>query len=112
MSNSEATGETQLDRPMAGFVVRARGEDCKGPPQMNVTVDGVDRYSGMVEAHDWVDVPVVAALGPGLHSLSIAFPNDRFEGPACDRNLFVEGVHFLEAMPADAGPRVGSSDGG
>jgi len=112
MSNSEATGETQLDRPMAGFVVHARGEDCKGPPQMNVTVDGVDRYSGMVEARGWVDVPVSAALGPGLHSLSIAFPNDLFEGPACDRNLFVEGVHFLETMPADAGPRGGSSDGG
>jgi hypothetical protein len=112
MSNSEATGETQLDRPAAGFVVRARGEDCKGPPQMNVTVDGVDRYSGMVAARDWVDVPVTVALEPGLHSLSIAFPNDLFEGPACDRNLFVEGVHFLETMPSDAGPRVGSSDGG
>ncbi len=57
MSNAEAVGETQLDQPAAGLVVRARGEDCKGPPQMNVSVDGVDRFSGMVESPTWIDVP-------------------------------------------------------
>jgi len=103
MSSSEATGETQLDRPVVAMVVRARGEDCKGPPQMNVTVDGTDRFSGMIESADWIDVPIAVALAPGLHTVSIAFPNDLFEGPSCDRNLFVEGVRFLETMPPDAG---------
>jgi hypothetical protein len=103
MSSSEATGETQLDRPVVAMVVRARGEDCKGPPQMNVTVDGADRFSGMIESADWIDVPIAVALAPGLHTVSIAFPNDLFEGPSCDRNLFVEGVRFLETMPPDAG---------
>ncbi len=112
MSDSEATAETQLDRPAAGFVVRARGEDCKGPPRMDVTVDGVDRFSGLVEARDWVEIPVPVTLGAGLHAISIGFPNDLFEGPACDRNLFVEGVHFLETMPADAGAHAGDADGG
>src|SRR6202042_3263881 len=88
---------------VVAMVVRARGEDCKGPPQMNVTVDGADRFSGMIESADWIEVPIAVALAPGLHTVSIAFPNDRFEGPSCDRNLFVEGVRFLETLPADAG---------
>jgi hypothetical protein len=103
MSSSEATGETQLDGPIGAMVVRARGEDCRGPPQMNVTVDGVDRFSGMIESADWIDVPIAVALTPGLHTISIAFPNDQYEGPSCDRNLYVEGVRFLENMPPDAG---------
>jgi hypothetical protein len=103
MSSSEATGETQIDRPMAGFLVRARADLCKGPPQMNITVDGIDRYSGMVESRDWIDVPVPVALAAGPHTLSIAFPNDEFQGPACDRNLYVEGLHFIESMPVHDG---------
>jgi hypothetical protein len=103
MSSAEATGETQLDRAMAGLVVRARADDCKGPPQMNVTVDGIDRFSGMVDSREWIDVPVPVALSTGPHSISIAFPNDRFDGPSCDRNLYVDEVRFVESMPADAG---------
>jgi len=106
MQSSEAIGETQLDGPMAGLAVRARGEDCHGPPEMDVTVDGVDRFTGAIRNRDWADTVIPLALNPGLHNVAITFPNDAYEGPGCDRNLFVEGIRFLSSLP-DAGAALG-----
>lgn len=110
MQTSEVIAETTLDAPAAGIAVRDRGENCKGPPRMEVTVDGVDRFGGPIDNSAWADTVIPVALDAGIHSVSISFPNDYYEGPPCNRNLFVEGVHFLAKLPAPAAD--GGADGG
>jgi hypothetical protein len=114
MQTSEISGETMLDAPVAGLAIRDRGEDCKGPPHMQVTIDGVDRFAGPIANAAWGDTVIPLPLAAGQHAVTVAFPDDYYEGPQCDRNLFVEGVHFLATLPvapADAGVDGGPHGG-
>jgi len=81
-------------RGSGALTVWAKADVCSGSPQMTVTVDGksaaftVSRTSGF----DAFVTPF--AVASGSHSVSVAFTNDYYTGPSCDRNLHVGGVAF------------------
>jgi hypothetical protein len=95
MSSGSVTSQLRLDRSAAGLVVRARADLCKGPPEMDITVDGKVLAHLTVDSVSWMDYPVPVNLEAGLHRISIGFPNDLYEPPACDRNLYIDAVRAL-----------------
>ena len=99
MSEATAIGQTELAAAAAGFSVRARGDQCQGGPELRVSVDGVERAAVIVSATAWTDYPVAVPLEPGIHSVAVGFDNDRYDGPGCDRNLYLDTVRVLAAMP-------------
>jgi hypothetical protein len=88
------------------LVVRARGDQCDGPPTMTVSVDGhrVARIS--VAATGWTDYRVPARVSRRRHKVAIGFGNDRLVRGRCDRNLWVDQVSFTSAPPAAPPPRA------
>jgi hypothetical protein len=111
-SVATATGQVLLPGPATGLVVRARADQCHGPPTLVVTVDQVQRLSADVPAIAWSDYSAPVRLEAGLHEVAISFPNDLFLGASCDRNLYVDRLSFLtgpigsaEAAPPTAPER-------
>jgi hypothetical protein len=101
MSGGTALGQTNVLVPTGEIVVRARGEDCKGPPLLVLSVDGVERLSIQVTSNDWKEYRAPVDLAPGVHNVSVEFPNDYYEPPSCDRNLYLDTIRFLpKAAPA------------
>jgi endoglucanase len=68
------------------LVVRVRGDQCQGAPQMTVSVDGRALLTQSISSTTWTTVGADVALTNGTHSISVSFDNDA-SGPGCDRNL-------------------------
>jgi glucose/arabinose dehydrogenase/PKD repeat protein len=77
-----------------GLSVRAMGEQCSGAPNMVVRVDGSAVLTTLVPAttFTYYDVPVNVAAG--VHTVEVAFTNDYYGGPGCDRNLHFDKLSF------------------
>jgi endoglucanase len=84
-SNAAATA-TVTTTAARRLVVRVRGDQCEGAPQMTVTVDGHAVLTQSVSSTTWTTAGADVALPNGAHSVSVSFDNDA-NGPACDRNL-------------------------
>lgn len=89
------------------LVVRARGDQCKGAPRMELGVDGVRLSTTAVSSTAWTDYSTAVGLPAGSHKISVRFTND-YRTRACDRNLRVD---TITAVPATApGPMGDSGD--
>jgi hypothetical protein len=95
MSSGTAGAQLMLDHSASSLLIRARGDACKGAPEMDVTLDGKAVGHFVVDSLEWKDYPVPLALEAGSHRLAITFPNDLWEPPSCDRNLYVDTVRAL-----------------
>ena len=84
---SNGTATASLNAPAGGtLTVRARGDQCKGAPQMQVAVDGRLRTATAVAGTAWAQYPIPGAWAGGAHTVTIAFSND-YRDSSCDRNL-------------------------
>src|SRR4051794_17372531 len=104
-SNGTATGSasTVAARRIA---VRARGDQCAGPPHMSVRVDGHEVLAVDVTATTWTTYATDVALADGAHTIAVAFTNDAM-ATGCDRNLRVDDVSFGSTAAAPlAGARL------
>jgi hypothetical protein len=97
MMSGTAVGQPTLKAPAGEVVVRVRGDECQGAPLLVLSIDGVERLSTPVTSKTWQEYRANVDLAPGLHSVSVEFPNDHYEPPACDRNLYLDSVRFLPA---------------
>jgi hypothetical protein len=95
MSSGTVGAALTLVKPTTSLVIRARSDSCKGSPEMDIALDGKTVGHFVVESSDWKDYPVPVQLEPGAHRLSITFPNDLWEPPSCDRNLYLDTVRAL-----------------
>src|SRR5262249_22640870 len=86
--------------------VRARGDQCNGPPQMTVMVDGQTALLQQVSSSDWNDYSAATAIPPGTHTISISFDND-FVSSGCDRNLRLDRVKLTAVQPPSTPPPNG-----
>lgn len=102
-SNGAGSRAVDVAEGASGLVVRARGEQCGGAPRMVVSVDGVATLSTSVASTAYADVPANGAIGPGAHTLKVAFVND-YRTSSCDRNLVVDSIRVQggTAIPAPA----------
>ncbi len=82
-------------------VVRARGDQCKGAPQMAVEIAGVRMLTASVSSTTWHNYSASRWIAAGTHGVSVAYTND-YSGNGCDRNLRVDVVTLGIAAAAPA----------
>lgn len=88
--NDTASKSLTAAGAISQVTVRARGDQCEGPPQMVVRVDG-RKLSASVASTTWHSYTAAVSLPAGTHALSIGYPNDR-KNRRCDRNLRIDTV--------------------
>lgn len=102
-SNASASRSISVLEPSVTLIVRARGQQCSGAPRMTVSVDGTSRLSASVSATSYTDYRAALSLPAGNHSVKLAFSND-YRSSACDRNLIVDSVKLVAAVPSTTAP--------
>jgi endoglucanase len=80
------------------LTIRARGDQCRGAPQMVAAVDGQTRLVTAVSSSSWSDYTASLSVPDGGHTLTVSFTND-FLGKRCDRNLRLDRVTITSASP-------------
>ncbi len=98
-SQSTAQGWKDATALTTTLVVRARGHQCEGAPQLQVRVGGRAVLTVSVDSEDWTDYTSTTAIPSGAARVEVAFTNDRFRSD-CDRNLLVDTVTFSAAAEA------------
>jgi len=76
----------------ASVIVRARGDQCNGAPNMVVQVDGKTALSAAVSATAWTSYTGPISLSAGSHTFTVSYTNDLSVAGTCDRNLRVDRV--------------------
>ncbi|NHC13459.1 family 16 glycosylhydrolase [Motilibacter deserti] len=97
-SPDSARGTVTTSVQAAALLVTARGDQCLGAPQAEVTVDG--RVVGTLTvsaAGSWATYRVTGSWAAGSHSVAVRYVND-VRGASCDRNLHLDALSF-EAAP-------------
>ncbi|HEU4656007.1 MAG TPA: glycoside hydrolase family 6 protein [Capillimicrobium sp.] len=86
------------------LTLRVRGDQCDGPPEIAVDVDGRRVLTASVPSGEWGTVAQDVALADGPHAVAVRFTNDA-NGAGCDRNLHVDELRFTSTA---AVPLLGS----
>ncbi|MDP9814786.1 alginate lyase family protein [Spirilliplanes yamanashiensis] len=87
-------------------VIGATGSHCEGWPKLRVTVDGTVLGTVSVEHPTQYGAHTVGpAVGPGRHTVRIAFVNDHMT-KTCDRNAFVASAQLEYPPSAEFGSAV------
>ncbi len=102
-SNGSASQLITTPGAMTGLVVRARGDQCGGAPQMAVEVDGRRVGTSSVSSTAWSDVGFSVNAAAGTHSVKVAFTND-YLTRACDRNLRVDRISVASSTASSPAP--------
>ncbi len=89
-------------------VVRARGDQCKGAPRLELRVDGVSQSTTSVSATSWTDYVTAVQLPSGTHQISVTYSND-YRANRCDRNLRVDRITAIAASTASPSPSTSPS---
>lgn len=92
---SNATALREVSTPASDrIIVRVKGDQCEGSPQMTVKVDGRKVIQKWVWQTGWTDYAADVSLDDGGHMVEVAFGHD-YGTSDCDRNLRVDEVSFL-----------------
>lgn len=109
-----ATGSVTLDATTKQIIVRAKGDQCIGAPQMQVKLDGTQIVNLAVPASGWTDYPVALNIAGSTtaRNLSVSFTND-FDNIAgnsgklkCSRNLYVDKLTFTGEVTSDVAVNI------
>jgi Concanavalin A-like lectin/glucanases superfamily/Ca-dependent carbohydrate-binding module xylan-binding len=106
-SNSAATTSFSLPSGVNEMSVTAKGGNCGGWPQMQLSIDGAALPTINVNSTSWSTYPISVKLEAGKHSLAIAERNWRTM-QSCNRYLYVNNVNF-SAIPVTPAPPPSSS---
>lgn len=109
-SNAVASGTVNLSGVSNQIVVRAKGDQCNGAPNMAVSVDGKQLVNANVSGSSWGDytVNLLSALTQGSHSVSVQMTNPYtgYKGKgrniACIRALYVDVIQFTDTTSPPA----------
>ncbi len=91
LHNSTIT-KSQLLPATRQITIRARGDQCAGPPIMVVKVDGVQVMSTGVSTNTFADYSAAVNMAAGMRSISVSYVNNYEVG--CNRNLRVDKLTF------------------
>ena len=80
-NNSSASTTVSLPAS-SSVVVSAKGQSCRGAPNMTVSVDGTAISTTTVSATSWTNYTTAATIAAGSHTLSIAFTTITTARPA------------------------------
>src|SRR4051794_5649213 len=83
------------------LVIRGRGDQCQGAPNLVVKLDGKQVLSTPVSSTGFADVRATVKVTAGTHSVAVAMSNNLVAG-GCDRNLYIDKVTVAGAAAAPA----------
>ncbi len=92
-SNTTVRRDVRTAR-VAGLVVRARGDWCKGYPKLAVGLDG-RRAQTLRLTRQWRDYQLPLRLKAGRHVVRIGFANDHTRRGVCSRSVRISEVRFV-----------------
>jgi len=95
-SNSTATGALATTTATDRLAVVVRGDQCDGPPTLQVRVDGRLVVTTSVAGSTWTTVTTTGSWPAGSHAVAVAFTNDT-RTAYCDRNLRLDKVSLAQA---------------
>ncbi|PRC46076.1 hypothetical protein C6A85_91930, partial [Mycobacterium sp. ITM-2017-0098] len=103
--NQNTTASKTVALPaFTNIVIRAKGDQFQGAPQMNVSVNGKVAAKVAVAATAWTDYTVPFKGAPGTYTVSIAYTNDRYSRGKGDRNLRLDTVTVVSAVVDPVSP--------
>src|SRR5690606_39049889 len=115
VDNSTIKGTVSFGK-MNWIKVRARGNQCEGGPHMVVKVDDAVALEADVRSETWMDYSTLLNLtkvDSDQHDIEIAFTNDKFNNPFCDRNLEVDVItlqnNTVSQTPNNANSLIGKT---
>lgn len=97
------TGTIQLPTKTTKVTVYAKGDQCKGAPQLTLSLNGRQVANQAVASTGWKAYEIPVNLEAGNHAVVVGFTNDavlpsgKFNGNTpiyCDRNLYVDRLVF------------------
>lgn len=76
------------------LVVRAKGDNCQGWPNIVVKVGGAVVMDKKIASGKWNDFSANIALQPGSHGIELSYTNDyeTVSGKGCNRNVMVDRI--------------------
>ncbi len=92
LSKNAIASQTLTLPAFTSLVIRARGDQYKGAPAMQVSVDGKVVSTIAVSATGWTDYTIPVSGLAGTHTVSIAFTNDLRVSASKDRNLRIDKI--------------------
>ena len=105
LMQSNSTASATLSLPAStSLVVRAKGDQYKGAPQMVVSVDGKTVATISVSATSWTNYTIPVAIPAGTHTISVAFTNDLYRARLGDRNLRVDNITVVASAVVNPPP--------
>jgi hypothetical protein len=103
---SNGTATTNVTVPSSNLVIRAKGDQCLGSPNMKVLIDGSQVYETTVSNSDYSDFAVPTSLSAGQHSIGITFDNDSSVIGICDKNLRLDVLNFITSATPTTAPTI------
>ena len=86
-------------RKKVRLIVVARGQRCKGTPQLEVAVDGRRALAQKVAGRRWTSRAVPRALPAGRHKISLRIANPK-RGRGCKRAVRVDSLALVPIRAA------------
>ena len=103
ISSGAAEGEIAVPQSTTHLFVRLRGEDCFGPPQVSVSVDGVERLVADVSTGGYGEPGARMSIPAGRHRVAVAV--NTAGGAFCARSVWVDTVTAVGQPFSPAGWR-------
>lgn len=94
-NNGAATKSVAVPQSTTHLLVRVRGDDCLGAPNVSVKVNGTERYSGPVSTAAYRAVGFRLSVAAGTHTVSVNMTNDHSVVGVCDRSVYVDEVYVV-----------------
>ncbi|MGY4709452.1 carbohydrate-binding domain-containing protein [Mycolicibacterium sp. CBM1] len=109
LSTNSTASKTVTLPATTSVVIRARGDQYKGAPQMTVSIDGTVVSTVSVSSTKWTDYTIPVTLAAGTHTITVAFTNDLRQSASKDRNLRIDQITFVAASTTTTPPTQTSS---
>ena len=103
-SNTSATGTITTTANATTVVIRAKGTQCKGAPQANVTIDGKTALLASVSGTTLGNYTANYAVAKGSHSIKVTLTNPysynrRGSKYDCTRALYIDNIQLQDTTP-------------
>jgi hypothetical protein len=99
LMSTNGTASTTVSLPASSsLVIRARGDQYKGAPTMQVSLDGKVISTIAVSATGWTEYTIPVVASAGTHTISIAYTNELRASASKDRNLRIDKITVITGV--------------
>jgi hypothetical protein len=100
---SNGSASRGFDGAATNITLYARGQSCRGNPQLKVYVDDALKGTVSPTTSSFADYSLaLGGLSSGTHTLRISFDNDYYRPNKCDRNAYLD--YYVLTLPDSPPP--------